>query len=197
MTRVLFLLLLVATTAFAQPSTQKAAEELANTERAFSKYSEENGMFKAFVKYFVSDGIQFSPIPFNTHYEFAPELTKPKPEFTLAWFPTFTKVAATADLGFSIGPWTITDQSEKKRPPRNGYFFSIWRKLPEGWRVIVDSGVRTTSASTETPASWKPEPPPTVKRSSSNQQNSELYSIDRSFSSMAEKSGLLPAFTQH
>src|SRR4051812_28373080 len=99
--RQLLAIVLLVTTAFASPA-RNSAEELANAERAFSRDSEANGMFKAFVNFFARDGIQFSPIPYNTHYEFAPELSKPKPEFTLAWFPTLTKVSAASDLGFSV-----------------------------------------------------------------------------------------------
>ena len=64
-------------------------------------------------------------------------------------------VSRAGDLGYDTGPSANSDLSSKKEPTRYGYFFSIWKKQPNGaWRVVLDLG-------TQNPADeWDPARPP-------------------------------------
>jgi len=129
---------------------------LADTERAFAKLGAEKGVRESFMAYFAPDGIWFTPHPKNTIEELKsrPAPTGPLPR-RLEWAPMYGDVAASGDLGYDTGPSRVTDLTEKREPPRYGYFFSIWKKQPDGtWRVVLDLG-------TQNPADeWDPAQPP-------------------------------------
>lgn len=44
-------------------------------------------------------------------------------------------VGDSGDLGYHTGPSKVTDHSGQQ-PPRYGYFFSLWKKQPNGDRLI-------------------------------------------------------------
>ena len=53
-------------------------------------------------------------------------------------------MARSGDLGYTTGPYTLTDNSPEKKPPQHGFFFSVWKKQMDGnWRVVLDAGIRT------------------------------------------------------
>ncbi len=59
----------------------------------------------------------------------------------LNWWPTYGDMAESGDLGYNTGPALYSDLTSQKRPSRNGFFFSVWKKQPDGtWRIAVDIG---------------------------------------------------------
>lgn len=124
-----------------------ALASLVETERAFAGMSLEKGQREAFLAFFADDGIVFNPHPVAYKQD---EAKRPapasRPPSTLAWEPIFGDVSAAGDLGYTTGPYRHTDHSADPRPPSYGYFFSIWRKQPDGrWKVAVDLGTETPS----------------------------------------------------
>lgn len=139
--------LLMGASALAAPD--KLADELkamADTERAFARRSVEKGMRQAFYEFFAEDGVAFQPQPvnFRESYRSQPAPSGPPPQATLDWEPVYGDIARSADLGWLTGPFVVTDLSPQKRPPRWGFYSSVWKKQPDGaWRVLADLGIAT------------------------------------------------------
>lgn len=116
-------------------------------ERAFALMSVADGIRAAFVANFGDDGVLFTPRPVNARRMFASRPAPADPHaIRLEWEPAIGAVAASADIGFTTGPFLRTDASDA-RPPQHGVFFSIWRRDPSGaWRVAIDAGIETPDA---------------------------------------------------
>jgi ketosteroid isomerase-like protein len=121
-----------------------ALNEMVETERAFAAMGAEKGVRESFFEFFGEEGISFNPHP-TRFREFARKNPLPDPppprEFKLEWWPVYGDVAESGDLGYNTGPTLVSDLTSQKRPSRHGYFFSVWKKQPDGtWRVAVDMG---------------------------------------------------------
>jgi ketosteroid isomerase-like protein len=128
----------------AQKLSPPALNEMVTTERAFAAMGAEKGVRESFFEYFGEEGISFTPHPAKFR-EFARKNPLPDPppprEFKLEWWPVTGDVAESGDLGYNTGPTLVTDLTPQNRPSRHGYFFSVWKKQPDGtWRVAVDMG---------------------------------------------------------
>jgi ketosteroid isomerase-like protein len=127
--------LLLATTAI----TSSPFDQVVAAERAFAEASQRDGLHAAFVANFAADGVVFDPVPTNGR---AAHEGKPRSKGTLSWGPAWAAVAAAGDLGFSTGPWEFRVPGEGAPPPGTGWFFTAWRKEPDGvWKVEADLGV--------------------------------------------------------
>jgi ketosteroid isomerase-like protein len=152
-------------------------------------------MFRAFYDYFTDDGIRFSPTPTYARFELASAAKGEKPDFKLAWYPTWTRVSSSGDMGFDLGPWTISDLSDKKRPPRYGYFFSIWRKTQQGWRVVLDSGIRTPQPVPEQESAWQGKQKQVAGRKETKPGLS-LLEAEQAFHDSVESTGAASAYSK-
>lgn len=129
-------------------SLQPAAlNEMVETERAFAAMGAEKGVRDSFWEFFGEEGISFNPHP-GKFREFVRKNPLPNPpparEFRLEWWPVYGDVAESGDVGYNTGPTLVTDITTKNRPSRHGYFFSVWKRQPDGaWRVAVDMGSDT------------------------------------------------------
>jgi ketosteroid isomerase-like protein len=132
------------------PAVRLAADEpsaamtsLADSERSFARTSVEKGIRDSFLAFFADDGIVFSPHPTVYKQDAAKQPVPPTPPpITLDWAPAWGDVSAAGDLGYTTGPYVLTDRSPQKRPPQRGYFFSVWKQQPDGnWKVVVDAGL--------------------------------------------------------
>jgi hypothetical protein len=134
--------LVLVAVAMAPSDHRNHVESLRDAERAFAQLALDRSIRDAFYESFVPDGIIFAPHPVN-----AKELYGPRPanrDRTLDWWPEYTDVSRVGDMGFSTGPSIFTDNTEKKLPPRYGYFFSVWKRQPSGdWKVALDLGIQT------------------------------------------------------
>jgi ketosteroid isomerase-like protein len=144
MTRAFLILSLVAWLQAPQKLSPPALNDMVETERAFAAMGAEKGVRDSFYEFFGEEGISFNPHP-QKFREFARQNPLPDPppprEFRLEWWPVYGDVAESGDLGYNTGPTLVTDITEKKRPSGHGYFFSVWKKQPDGtWRVAVDMG---------------------------------------------------------
>ena len=122
--------------------TPRALAEMVAAERAFAKYCTEHGVRESWLEFFADDGVIFHPGPVNAKefYRRRPPTPSPLP-FTLNWTPTYGDVSQAGDLGYTIGPWTAVDNVPPLDPSEHGYFFSVWRRQPDGsWKVAVDFG---------------------------------------------------------
>jgi ketosteroid isomerase-like protein len=59
----------------------------------------------------------------------------------VTWWPVYAGLAASGDLGFTTGPYV----SDGKR---FGYYFTVWRRQPDGsWKWVLDAGPRHAAGS--------------------------------------------------
>ena len=70
------------------------------------------------------------------------------PGSSISWKPTSGDIAASGDLGYTIGRWEFTGDEGSAR----GNYVTIWRRQADGsWKVVVDIG--DTDAPPDTGAS--------------------------------------------
>lgn len=68
-----------------------------------------------------------------------PFLTEGGP--AIRWRPQIVEVAASGDLALTRGPYRIVSADPEGNPVESwGTFTSVWRKGPDGWRVLFDAG---------------------------------------------------------
>jgi ketosteroid isomerase-like protein len=117
---------------------------LIEAERAFAAMAADQGVRASFLANFADDGIAFEPGPVRLREAWSARPAPADPKaLRLQWAPAAAAVAASGDLGFTTGPFTLTLASGA-RPPSHGIFTSVWRRDPSGvWKVVLDAGVGT------------------------------------------------------
>ena len=182
-----------------------ALVSLVEAERAFARTSVERGVRESFLAFFADDGINFQPHPTKTREAF---LKRPvpatRPPVTLNWEPIFADVSRAGDLGYTTGPYRLIDQSPEHRPTRHGYYFSIWKRQPDGaWKVALDVGIQTPAPDAQERAlrfqSVRNLSP--AKKASGNVNleviRAELLEADREFIHAANSRGASKAYQSH
>lgn len=61
------------------------------------------------------------------------------PDHRLAWRPTGSGAFADARHGWTRGTWQLRDRAGAVLA--TGEYLTLWRREPDGWRVILDTGV--------------------------------------------------------
>lgn len=123
--------------------TEKLKQELMDTDRAFSALSVEKGMREAFGAYMADDVVIYrggvAPIEGR---ETALPLYPDNPEIVLQWEPWKAEVAASGELGYTLGSYTLTGVGADGAEQRStGSYVSIWRRSPDGdWKFVFDTG---------------------------------------------------------
>jgi ketosteroid isomerase-like protein len=172
-------------TALTQQSVSPALLGLANAERAFAKLSVEKGIRDSFIASFADDGINFSPHPTNAKEFYGKRPAQPLPlPVTLNWAPIYGDIAQSGELGYTTGPFLLTDNTEAKRPAQHGMYSSIWKKQADGsWKVLIDLGIQLNSAAAPLDAPFQAAPQWKVRsgRQNADKALSDLLGTDRAF----------------
>jgi ketosteroid isomerase-like protein len=119
----------------------------------------ELGIRAAFLANFAPDGVAFEPAPVRLveTWSARPAAANPK-ALKLDWKPAQAGVARSLDMGYSTGPFTLTDTT-REGPPRHGVFFSVWQRDAAGaWKVVLDMGVGTPQPVDFVPLGAAPRP---------------------------------------
>lgn len=146
-TAILFLNIIMLTASRTEEIHTKAAlDSMVSTERMFAATSLREGIRASFMKYFADSAVAFSPAPYNFRQA---ALKSPAPADpharTLRWEPVAGDVSSSGDLGYLMGPSTLTDHSKPDAPVRYGFYLSVWKKQPDGsWKVVLDIGTDAT-----------------------------------------------------
>jgi ketosteroid isomerase-like protein len=118
-------------------------------ERAFAADGYATGIKASFMAHAAPDAVIFAPGPVNVHAHFsaqpdaAPDPSRPH----LVWWPLWTGISASDDLGFTSGPYAYDDD-------RRGYYFTIWQKQAGGdWKWVLDAGVEADASAAPGPGS--------------------------------------------
>jgi ketosteroid isomerase-like protein len=116
-------------------------QSLINAERAFAKKSTDTNAKEAFLAFIADDGVVFDPDPVPGKEVWQ---KRPAPEYTLDWWPTFSDISRSADLGWNMGLFVLGLKDGKKI---HGYFSTVWRKQADGtWRFVADLGAAMPEA---------------------------------------------------
>ena len=126
-----------------QPPIPDDKNALFSVDREFSKFSEENGIFKAFTSYMDNEAVIYrdKQEPFKGHQAIT-ELFK-NSTGQLIWEPTFADIDANGNLGYTLGEWTYsTTDSNDVTTEATGYYVTIWKKQTDGsWKYVFDTGI--------------------------------------------------------
>lgn len=125
----------------ADESQSPALQSLAKAERDFARDGVARGVRESFLAHFADDGVGFRPHPVNMREALSKTPASPQPSpVVLDWEPETGQVSAAGDLGWTAGPFVLSDRAGKN-PPSHGHFFSVWRRERDGfWKVVLDLG---------------------------------------------------------
>jgi ketosteroid isomerase-like protein len=125
----------------------EGAEALAQTDIEFSKLSATQGVVKAFSTYLADDAVQLpdneKPITGKTaicaHLE-----DYDKRRLILTWRPIRAEVAASGELGYTYGTWTLRAK-HRKEIVAVGNYTTVWKKSAAAaadnpWKAVLDIG---------------------------------------------------------
>ncbi|MGC1818670.1 MAG: DUF4440 domain-containing protein, partial [Casimicrobiaceae bacterium] len=133
--------------AHAAAAENAATQSLVAAETGFARMALEQGIRAAFIANFADDGIVFEPAPsiLRKTWPVRPAPANPR-ALRLEWSPAQVGVARSGDIGYSTGPYRLTDAAHPDFI-RRGVFFSVWRRDAGGpWRVALDIGTGTPAA---------------------------------------------------
>ena len=142
----LVLLLAISTLHGAPKKTGIEAERKAviQAEADFEAARAEKGL-EGWLSFFAEDTADFpgsGPISF-TKTAMRERLNRTwNPNITLKWQPVKADVAASGDLGYTVGSWQLTGKSRKgDAVSMTGKYMTVWKKQSDGaWKVVADMG---------------------------------------------------------
>ncbi|MEA2205120.1 MAG: hypothetical protein QOE77_1896 [Blastocatellia bacterium] len=195
---ILVLLALLAPVASQQPKMSPALASLVAAERAFARTSVEKGIRESFLSFFADDGINFQPHPVKTREAILKRLAPAtRAPIVLNWEPAYADISNAGDLGYTTGPYVLTDNSPQKNPPHYGFYFSIWKKQVNGsWKVALDLGIDTPDHSQRKfPLRVAPRVP--MAKHSVGSDAESLMKLDRDFLAQATAGELARAYLDY
>ena len=177
-------------------SASRSFRSLVDTEKAFSRMSEEKGSREAFLSYLADDAIVFRPrpAPGRKIYEDAPADSP----LLLTWEPAFAEVSAAGDLGYTTGPYEARDRSNPDQPARYGHYISVWERQGNWqWKVVFDGGIRHAEPGTRPKeVATRPDKAKTWKGAKVDriQGRTALIDLEREFAAKALDAGIVEAY---
>ena len=128
---------------FQSSGPEKFKAEILAADKAFCAASTKDGAKAAFLAGIAADGKLLSDPRAGADAVNAMFRQLP-PTATLTWEPSFVDVAASGDLGYTWGRYTLTIPSGVKgNPPyiKMGTYVTIWKRQPGGeWKFVMDGG---------------------------------------------------------
>lgn len=197
--RTLACLLLVCAALSIAAQTKNAAQalrEMVDTERAFSRMSEEKGTREAFSAFIADDGILFRPRAvvgkkWMQEHPMPPSQTRP----LLTWQPIYAFMSRSGDLGYTTGPWQYKNDIKDAKPSAFGNFMTVWKKQADGhWRFVLDLGISNPEPSTNIQPSFPRIATRHFAAVDLNKVRSDLLNEEREFSKASADLGAAEAF---
>ncbi len=118
-------------------------DEILETESAFSRMAQNEGIAQAFITYAAEDVVLLRNEGLIIGKEALEQMYEKQytgKGIKLSWKPDFVDVASSGDLGYTYGHYvyTMTD-SLGKQHMQEGVFHTVWKKQPDGkWRFVWD-----------------------------------------------------------
>lgn len=127
---------------------EQAILQIIETDKAFSKLSEEKGMNAAFVFYADNDVIKLrdgaNAIIGIEQMKKIMDINNPV-NGVLTWVPLKADAAESGDMGYSFGDWRfVSKDSNGVESVTLGNYLSVWKKQSDGtWKYVIDGGNTT------------------------------------------------------
>jgi ketosteroid isomerase-like protein len=168
------------------------------TERAFSRMSEEQGTRESFTEFIAEDGILFRPGPVaGKKWMKENPLPASDKRPLLTWQPNFAGMSRAGDMGYTSGPWQYKSDIKDPKPAAFGDFMTVWKKQPDGrWRFAIDLGVSHPEPKSGA-ANWRPTVLPRsarYRRVDVTAAREGLLRTEREFSEASFEQGAVGAF---
>jgi len=128
--------------AFSTPTSAAPNQEIMNVDRAFGAMAAEKGIQAAFRHFLAEDAVKLDgkkDATFGRNLITAGMSSDPK-VVLLEWEPQDGMIAASHDLAYTWGLYTITINRDGKTSKQYGKYTSIWVKRNSEWKAILDTG---------------------------------------------------------
>lgn len=121
--------------------------ELLAVDRAFAAASRELGAAEAFARWLHPQALLLPDggRELAGAASIVPALRASLAGAVLAWEPRAAEVAASGELGWSWGEWTLGPATGGGATAR-GKYLNVWRRGPDGWKLAVDMGNSSPAA---------------------------------------------------
>ncbi|MEE1655967.1 nuclear transport factor 2 family protein [Microvirga sp. CF3062] len=119
-----------------------SVQQLIATDKAFNDMAQKEGTGKAFIAYSAEDPVMIRPgsMPLLGRTAFVESFSQVKGS-ALSWEPLKAEIAASQDLGYTFGRYTLREDGAIKA---HGVYVSIWKKQSDGsWKFVLDGGGTT------------------------------------------------------
>lgn len=139
-----YLLLISCSSPSNNGSTEQWKNEIFEAEQSFANMAREEGISKAFLTYAAedavlmrSDSLVIGKTDIRAYFEDHGSGTS---NVSLTWKPDFVDVAASGDLGYTYGYYTLSYSDESGATmEKTGVFHTVWRRQSDGaWRFVWD-----------------------------------------------------------
>ena len=123
------------------PDANDDKMKMMDTDRAFSRLSEQKGMKNAFLEYIDSNGVllRSNHLPLLGADAIDYLIQQNDSAFTLKWEPKAGVVAHSGELGYTYGIYVLKPGTTDTLI--YGNYVSIWKKQSDGnWKFVLDSG---------------------------------------------------------
>lgn len=119
------------------------ASALLKMEAEFQKATAERG-WDGYVSYFAEDGVELpnGESAVKGKQAVRKSLGDWTPGMSLTWTPAGAGMAASGDLGYTYGEYTLKSKDKDGHPVvRYGKYMTVWKKQNDGnWKVAADMG---------------------------------------------------------
>jgi len=113
---------------------------LMDADIAFSDYSAQNGLQKAFIEFAHDSVVLLKPnrLPIEGKQSLIDSYRgRNDSNIQLTWKPAKAIIAGSGELGYTYGFWTFVSPQDTSR----GTYLTIWKKNDKGeWKYIADTG---------------------------------------------------------
>lgn len=128
-----------ATDSLRAPLDSLLTQTVAEAEQEFAAVAREVGVRDAFLTFLAPQAVVFMPRASNGRAVYADAPT----EAVLHWAPAFAETAASDDLGYTTGPYTLLATGSGP-VIGHGWYLSVWKRNEEGvWQAVLDIGTET------------------------------------------------------
>jgi ketosteroid isomerase-like protein len=143
---IVFLLIILTTTLTScrqEVDVYAEAEKLLEIDREFAASSLEVGAADAFRQYMAEDAVQ---MPNGSYPVFGRDaiyewMRGDDDVYTLSWQPIDAAVAASGDMGWTLGDWKFTGKNiDGEDVTVYGKYVNVWKKVDGQWKVMIDIG---------------------------------------------------------
>jgi ketosteroid isomerase-like protein len=126
----------------ALPVPGNAYKEVVAAEKGFDAYTHVHGYTKGFFTWSTPDAVVFHPQALRIHQALGDKLKADPSEddapSKLRWAPYRVEVAASNDMAFDLGTWTVEGSKQA------GWFLTVWKKQKGGkWLWTLDTSAGT------------------------------------------------------